>query len=202
MQIIIHRVNTVAELKEIPAVYGVEVDVRGCGGRLMLSHDPIVDPALHVDLEVYLEDYRHAFIILNLKEAGYERRVLDLVESKGIENCFLLDVEFPYFYRATRMEGERRLAVRYSEAEPIEFALAQMKDGCGLVDWIWIDTNSRLPLEEEVVQTLAAFKTCLVCPERWGRPWDIESYKSMMRDLEFWPDAVMTSMECAKLWLA
>ena len=42
--------------------------------------------------------------------------------------------------------------------------------------------------------------TCLVCPERWGRPLDIEMYKKIMLDLYFNVDAVMTGKIYAKIW--
>ena len=68
------------------------------------------------------------------------------------------------------------------------------------VDWVWIDTNTRLPLDENNMSVLNRFKKCLVCPERWGRPFDIEKYKETMIDLNFNVDAVMTGNKYAKIW--
>jgi len=200
MQIIIHRVNTIAGLKEVSRNYGVEIDIRGEGGRLLLNHDPI-DPAGHYDeLEEYLKAYQHAFIIFDVKEAGYEARIISLAEKYGIKDYFILDAEFPYIYRATRKEGVRKIAVRYSEAEPIEVAEAQIVNGKPLVDWVWIDTNTRLPLDADIVNRLKPFKTCLVCPDRWGRPEDIAPYAQKIQALGFKLDAVMTSRTCAEEW--
>lgn len=204
MLIIIHRINTIKELKQVPLQYGVEVDVRGYGGKLLLNHGPIgsqrKNPEDYDELEKYLQHFNHAFIIFNLKEAGYEERVIKLAKKYKIKNYFLLDVEFPYLYRATREDGFRKIAVRYSEAEPIEFVKAQMQDGKPLLDWVWIDTNTVLPLNENIIKKLAKFKTCLVCPERWGRPEDIQEYIEEMKSLGFKLDAVMTSRECVKDW--
>ncbi|MEK7172938.1 MAG: hypothetical protein AAB740_03100, partial [Patescibacteria group bacterium] len=118
----------------------------------------------------------------------------------GIENYFFLDVEFPYLYRATRKDGMRKIAARYSEAEPIEMVEAQMKDGKSLLSWVWIDTNTELPLNKDVARRLKPFKTCLVCPERWGRPGDIESYGKQIKKINFKLDAVMTSEQCVLRW--
>lgn len=200
MHIFIHRVNTLEKLDSVPTEYGVEIDIRGDGGRLLLSHDPIVVGQPYDELESFLRQYRHSGIIFNLKEAGYEEQVLNLANKYGISNHFLLDVEFPYLYRATRKNGERNIAVRFSEAEPIEATEAQIVNEHPLLDWVWIDTNTRLPLTKAIVEKLAPFKTCLVCPERWGRPEDILPYAKQMADLGFTPTAVMTALSHAKTW--
>lgn len=189
---IIHRVNTVAALKQIPPQYGVEVDIRADGNRLVLHHDPFLGGE---DFVAYLKEYRQAFIVLNIKEVGIERRVIEMVEARGIKDYFLLDVEFPYIFQATRA-GKQKIAVRYSEAEPIAQALA-LKD---LVEWVWIDTNTKLPLDKKVVQELRGFKTCLVSPDRWGRAKDISDYKNKVKDLGFKLEAVMVGIEHVDKW--
>ena len=202
MQIIIHRVNTLKALSKIPQEYGVEIDIRGYGNKLLLSHDPIVVGKEYCELNEYLASFKHNLIVFNLKEAGYEERVIELAEKHDVEKYFLLDVEFPYFYRATREKNFKKIAVRFSEAEPIEFVEAQRgSGGLPLCDWVWIDTNTRLPLDESVVERLAGFKACLVCPERWGRPFDISSYKKILKSLNYFPDAVMTSLDNCRDWL-
>jgi hypothetical protein len=193
---IAHRINTVANLKEIPIDFGVEIDVRHDNrtNRLYLSHDP----GLGEDLEEYLQQFQHRFVIFNIKEAGVEQRCIDLAAAYHIDkqNYFLLDVEFPYLYRASRQLGIREIAVRYSEAEPIEIALAQKK----FLDWIWIDSNTRLPLNEVMIKKISGFKTCLVSPDRWGRAQDIPFYRKRMEELNFQLDAVMVGFEYSALW--
>jgi hypothetical protein len=200
MLIIRHRVNTIKDLKETPKEYGVEIDIRAYGSKLVLTHNPIIEKGSYDELEEYLKNFNHAFIIFNIKEAGIEQQVIDLAKKYNIENYFLLDIEFPYFYKATRKDKFRRIAVRYSEAEPIEFAEAQIIGGTPLIDWVWIDTNTKLPLDNEIINRLKPFKTCLVCPERWGRPEDVESYIDKIKELGFELDAVMTSLDCAEKW--
>lgn len=198
--IIRHKINTIEELAKVPIKYGVEIDIRGYGDKMLLTHDPISDSNKYDELEDFLKEYKHAFIIFNTKEAGYEQRIIELAKKYNIENYFLLDVEFPYLYRATRKEGVRKIAVRYSEAEPIEAVHAQVKDGRPLLDWVWIDTNTILPLDTEIVGKLKGFKTCLVCPERWGRAQDIPKYIEHLKRLNFKLDAVMTGEKYVPLW--
>ena len=192
MQIVIHRVNKIAALQQVDPRYGVELDIRADGDRLILNHEPFVGGE---DFNEYLKHYRHALAVFNVKEAGIEQRVIELAKQHGITNYFLLDVEFPYLYRAAR-SGVRNIAVRYSEDESIETVLKYKQQ----VDWVWIDTNTQLPLDAEIKKQLAGFKTCLVCPERWGRPQDIATYIQQLRALQFPLDAVMTSVACAEQW--
>jgi hypothetical protein len=205
MLIVAHRINTLEKLKALPNKYGVEIDIRGYGDQMLLNHDPIKNPQDHVDLETYLAQFAKqemAFVIFNTKEAGYEKRIMALAEKYGIpkEKYFLLDVEFPYLYNATRVQGVREIAVRYSEAEPIEAVEAQTLDGKTLLDWVWIDTNTRLPLDEDIVKRLSPFKTALVCPDRWGRPEDIDAYATRIKELGMNLDMVMTSVANIPRW--
>lgn len=193
MQIIIHRVNEIERLKTIDPKYGVELDIRADGDRLILNHEPFAGGD---DFEEYLKNYHHALAVWNIKEAGIEQRVIDLAKKYQVRNYFLLDVEFPYIYRASR-SGVRDIAIRYSEDENIETVLHYK----GRVDWVWIDTNTRLPLNARVKTQLQGFKTCLVCPERWGRPHDIPNYIQQLRDLQFPLDAVMTTAPYADQWI-
>ena len=189
---IAHGINTIKQLKNIPLEYGVEIDLRADGGRIILHHEPFAGGE---DFTEYLTAYKQAFIVLNIKEAGIEERVIEIMEARGLADYFLLDVEFPYLYKATRA-GFKKIAVRYSEAEPIEQALA-LRDR---VEWVWIDTNTDLPLNKKVVEQLRGFKTCLVSPDRWGRPEDIVPYRKRMEELGFLPDAVMADLTYLKQW--
>jgi hypothetical protein len=175
MIIIAHRINTIEGLKNINKKHGVEVDVRCIGNRLILNHEPHLGGE---ELKDYLKNYHHELIIFNIKEAGIENEVINLARENNIKDYFLLDVEYPFIYRATRIDGFRKIAVRYSEAEPIEFAISHK----GLVEWVWIDTNTKLPLDTDSYSRLKScrFKLCLVSPDRWGRPDDIQKYIQYM----------------------
>lgn len=192
MQIFIHRVNSTERVQTIPSQYGVEIDVRADGQQLILNHEPFAGGDL---LEGYLRQAKQRPIIFNIKEAGIEQRVMDVAAQHGIKDYFLLDVEFPFIYRAAR-QGVRQIAMRYSEDEAIETVMKYQ----GLVDWVWIDTNTQLPLNETVKKQLAGFKTCLVCPERWGRPDDIPKYIAQLKQLAFPLTAVMTAEKYVPLW--
>jgi hypothetical protein len=210
--IIAHRINALSNLQAVPKELGVEIDVRfdNRTGKLYLHHDPqSAGRGLEEcsNLEEYLQHFQHAFVVFNIKEAGTEKQVIELAAKSGLhpDQYFLLDVEFPFLYAATRGTRADKLttnsiAVRYSEAEPIEMALAQK----GLVNWAWIDSNTKLPLDQTSAPLLMDnFKTCLVSPDRW-RPdqakTEIPAYRQKMTDLGFRLDAVMVGLEHVDLW--
>ena len=193
MEIIIHRVNTLSELKETETRYGAEIDIRTLGSELILNHEPYQKGEKLVN---YLDEYHHGTLVLNIKEDGIENDILCLVrERPEIKSYFLLDVEFPYLYCASR-QGERNIAIRFSENESVQ----TVEKYVGKLDWVWIDTNTELPITNVNKAVLDQFKKCLVCPERWGRKKDIMNYKKILEKLHYEPNAVMTSFDCIKLW--
>ena len=192
MEFIIHRINKIKELNKIPNIYGTEIDIRCKGSKLILNHEPYKNGD---KLENYLENYKHKTLVLNIKEAGIEKDVLNLVKRNAIKSYFLLDVEMPYMYSASK-KGEKNIAVRYSEYEDINFS----KFFKNKLNWVWIDTTTTLPINKKKIKILNNFKSCLVCPERWGRKKDIKIYKNKMKKMNFKPTAIMTSKDCLKYW--
>jgi len=194
MEIILHRINKIEELKAINPLFGVEIDIRTYGDDLILSHDPFKKGDKFED---YLSEYKHGTLILNIKESGIEDDVLSLIQKyNDVKSYFLLDVEFPYIFSASKNDF-KNIAIRFSEFESIDTVI-KFK---GLIDWIWIDTFTKLPLNQNAINVLKSFKTCLVCPGRWNRPGDISFYKNQLKNMKFSVDAVMTSKHSVKLWI-
>ncbi len=179
-----HRINSIEQLKSVPTNYGIELDIRSEGTELILQHDPFVTGECFEDL---LKEYKHQLLILNTKSEGMEARILDLMQKYSIENYFFLDLSFPYLVKYAKA-GTSSIAVRYSEYEPLELALSV----AGLVDWVWVDCFSRLPLDKKSYTKLKEhFKIALVSPELQGQPISmIEEYKQELRGMEI--DAVCT----------
>ncbi len=194
MEIIAHRINKIQELKTINPIYGVEIDLRSYGNKLILNHEPFLNGDKFED---FLKEYRHGTLVLNIKESGIENTVLALMQKyNNVKNYFLLDVEFPYIFSASRNKL-KNIAIRFSEFESIQTVI-KFK---GLIDWVWIDTFTKLPLNQNAINILKGFKTCLVCPERWDRPEDISIYKNQLKNMNFSLDAIMTSKHSVKLWI-
>jgi len=194
MQIIKHRINTIAELKSTPKAYGVEIDLRSTHEHLILHHDPYKTGE---KFSQWLEHYHHGTLILNVKEEGLEAAILTLLEKHGVEDFFFLDQSIPFLLK-TIQAGEQRCAVRFSELESVE----TVKAVSDLLNWVWIDCFTQYPLYDRSVETLAKLnlKTCIVSPELQGRvdETEISAAKKLFADLGFSPDAVCTKRP--ELW--
>jgi len=196
MKLISHRRNTVSELLATDSKYGIEVDIRSEGGRLIIHHDPCVAGE---SFDEWIKAYRHGTLILNVKEEGLESRLVALMQSKGITDYFFLDQSFPFLVKWSKA-GEHRCAVRVSEFESIETALTL----AGKVDWVWVDCFTHFPLSEQDARRLkeAGFKLCLVSPELQGRDANVEIAQlvSLLKERNIAADAVCTKR--ADLWEA
>ena len=194
MKFIVHRINTIRALEKIPKKYGVEVDLRDYGNRLILQHDPFKDGE---DFKEYLKEYDHNTIILNIKSEGIEFRVLELLKEFKIKNYFFLDCSFPMIYLLSE-KGEKNIALRYSEYEKLD-TIIKMK---GRVNWVWVDCFSALPLDKNSFQSMKknGFKLCLVSPELVGRIEDIIKYKQFFSDSNMFVDAICTKYEIITNW--
>ncbi len=194
MQFIAHRINTLAQLEDIPPQFGVELDLRDFGTELILEHDPLKGGE---SFEDYLKSYRHNTMIVNVKSERVELKALELLKAHGIANFFFLDSSFPMIINLSR-QGETRSAIRYSEFEGMDTVFA-VKDR---VQWIWVDCFSFLPLKRTSYQKLRStgLKLCLVSPELQGRPDDIPVYAQQMlrEDIEF--NAICTKVYNIAKW--
>lgn len=179
-----HRINTIAQLEKIPSEYGIELDIRYHNQDLILHHDAFERGELFENL---LKIYNHQLIILNTKSEGMEEKILTLLKKYSINNYFFLDLSLPFLVKYAN-KGERNIAVRFSEFEPIEFCLAF----AGKVNWVWVDCFTHLPLDMTIYKKLKEhFKICLVSPELQGHSVEkIEKFKEIIADMEI--DAVCT----------
>lgn len=194
MKFIAHRINTVGELKHVPEAYGVELDLRDYGDRLILQHDPFKDGE---DFEEYLKHYNHDIMILNIKSERIEYKVLELIQKYNIRKYFFLDSSFPMIYLLSK-EGEKNLALRFSEFEGMDTILTM----AGKVDWVWVDCFTKLPITTEIFNTLKenGFKICLVSPELQGQGEKIEEYKQYLHDNKILFDAICTKSYNVAQW--
>lgn len=187
MNLIAHRRNTLAELNATPTRYGVEVDIRSFGDKLVIHHDPFVPGE---EFETWIAAYRHGTLILNVKEEGLEARLIGLMQKHGISDYFFLDQSFPFLVKWAK-SGLRNCAVRVSEFESVETALTL----AGKIDWVWVDCFTHFPLSSAEAARLrqAGFRLCLVSPELQGRDTqEIAALAALLRERAISADAVCT----------
>ena len=181
---IAHRINSINQLKNTPFEYGVELDLRPHGDKIIIHHDAFKEGE---DFEEWLQYYKHSFIILNTKAEGMEERIISLLEKHKIEEYFFLDLSLPFLIKYMK-KGVSKIAVRFSEYEPIEFVM----NFAGKVEWIWVDCFNKLPLTTENYKLLKKhFKICIVSPELQGFDVSrIEEFKKILQNMPI--DAVCT----------
>ena len=154
-------------------------DIRADYNGLYLNHE-LFEPGDR--LEDFLEEYHHAFIILDIKEERVEFKVLELLEKYNIENYFFLDCSFPMINWLVN-HGERKVALRFSEYEGLN-TLCAMQGKC---DWVWVDTFTTNPLTIKEVSGYIrslGYKICFVSPELQGQPEKIDQYLEEIKDLD------------------
>lgn len=195
MEYIAHRINTLAELKQLPTRFGVEIDLRDrLDGTVYIAHDPFTPGE---DFETYLKYYRHGTMILNIKSERIEFKVLELVEKYGISKYFFLDSSFPMIHSLSN-KGEQNMALRYSEFEGVD----TLKSMQGRVNWIWVDCFTHLPIDHALFLEFKkmGYDLCLVSPELQGRDADIEAYKAHLAAEEIRFDAICTKHYNVSRW--
>lgn len=207
MKIVAHRINNIAQLKIVPKNFGIELDIRYHEDDLVLHHDPFSHHKL-ANLEKFT-DFLSVYecegpMILNVKTEGVEMRCVELMNKFKIKNWFFLDLSMPYFVKYAKLAasgaiagfGPENLAVRFSEEEPIEYAL----NFAGKAKWTWVDCFTKLPLNDESYKKLKAcgFNICLVSPELQGHAMEkIAEFKKQLVGNKV--DAVCTKYP--DLWL-
>jgi len=175
MRLYRHRVNTIEQLDSVPLELGVEFDLRSDGDRVIVTHDPFTDGPT---IDEFFPRIGPRPCIFNVKCEGIESRVLETAGRHGISEFFFLDVSVPAAMKLVR-QGEKRIAIRYSEVEPVESALAW----AGKAHWVWVDCFTRFPTAPGAWASLAAhFEICLVSPELQGH--GVESIPSMRASLD------------------
>ncbi len=196
MEMIAHRVNTVKELRQLSPQYGAELDLRDdLEGNIYISHNPF---EAGDSFDEYLSNYHHGTMILNIKSERIELKILELLQRHNIDKYFFLDSSFPMIYLLSK-RGNRNVALRYSEYEGLD----TIRNMQGLVDWIWVDCFSKIPLDYAAYREmkLLGYKLCFVSPELQGRPEDILRYKELLKREKIVFDAICTKKYNIDKWI-
>lgn len=184
-----HRINTIQELKKIPAHFGIEVDVSTSLNKLVLKHDPFISGD---SFKKFLNFYRHKFLIVNVKTEGIEKKILNYLVKFKINNFFFLDSSFPFIYKLSK-KLTKKFALRVSDFESIETAY-KMKNK---VEWIWIDCFKNYDISVKKIKNLQnlKFKLCLVSPDLHKRKI---SLKDKMFFQRLYKNNIKLDIICAK----
>lgn len=182
--------NTLQELRNTPFEYGCEIDIRTEAGELILHHDSFASGELLSD---WLKAYRHSGLILNVKEAGLENAIEDLMRFHAIEDYFFLDQAFPYILWGSQ-KGNMKAALRYSEFE----SMSSLRLAQGIAEWVWVDSFHPFSHTSEQLDEISAmgFKICIVAPELQKRTnqAEISAIQKVLMETRVPVDAVCTKL--------
>ena len=68
------------------------------------------------------------------------------------------------------------------------------------MNYVWIDTFTKLPINKKNIKVLNSFHKCLVSPDRWNRPNDIVKYIKILNKNKIIIDSVMTEFKYIDKW--
>ncbi len=196
MEFIAHRINTVAELRQLDNRYGVELDLRDdLNGRIYIQHNPF-EPG--EDFEDYLKEYHHGTMILNVKSERIELKILELLKQYNIKEYFFLDSSFPMI-KLLSDQGEYNIALRFSELEGLD----TIRNMAGKAKWVWVDCFTKLPITHENYLELKelGYKLCMVSPELEAQPEKIELYRDYLKREKIEMDAICTKSYNIQKWV-
>ena len=160
MIIVKHRQNKLKDIKKLNFFYGAEIDIRTYSKTLITQHDPLKKG---VTLDVWLRNYKHNYLIANIKEEGIEKKVISLLKKYKIKNYFLLDLTTPMINKLNNNKIYN-ISLRISKFENFDNIKMYNKQN----KWIWIDTfNKEIPIKYKQIMKLKRmrYKLCLVSPE-------------------------------------
>jgi len=195
MEFIVHRINTVEELRNLPEEYGVELDLRdSLDGTIYIRHNPF-EPG--ENFEDYLKEYHHGTMILNIKSERIEWKVLELIREYNVKKYFFLDSSFPMIYLLSS-QGEKNIALRISELEGME----TVRNMAGKVGWVWVDCFTKIPITKTEYYELKAmgYRLCFVSPELEDHGQDIEKYRAQIEESGIEYDAICVKYYNVKRW--
>ncbi len=153
--------NTLSAVKYcVNQGWGLEVDVRQAKeGDFYLSHDVSTVTQENKAVEIFdlVRRYPNAMVAVNVKELGYEDRLVDfLSEQLSLRQFFLFDMELiesvpgVTLNKFKAIKNDVQVAVRVSDHdEPIERALSFQE-----ADIVWLDEFETLWVQRRDIQRL------------------------------------------------
>ncbi len=157
MIIVKHRVNTSKELKKVSFKLGVEVDLRSDKNQIYLHHDPFKKGET---FSKWINHFKHKLIVLNVKEEGLEKKILQILKRNRVKNFFFHDQTFSSLLKNM---GHTKVSIRYSEYE----GLKKINRLFNFIKWLWVDNFSEIKIDKKFYAFLKKkkVKICIVSPE-------------------------------------
>ena len=196
MKFFAHSINSLDLINKLDPELGVEIDIRDANGRLVLGHDPLKNNYQY--LESFLEVLNGRSVIANVKSERLEKPFINLLQKYSpYSDYFFLDSSFSMIVNNGKFYN---FASRFSEYESLETSISLIN--ASLVNWIWVDTFTKFPLDKKIVSTFNSLnaKKCLTSPDLIGRNYDIETYSEKINSYGIIFDAICCKKENILKW--
>lgn len=147
--------------------FGIETDIRDCGGKLVISHDIPDGSEMTVDnfFSLYNSLKSNVYLALNIKSDGLYKLLGQLITQYAIKNYFVFDMSVPdsIGYCSQSMN----LFMRQSELESV--SLYHQATG------VWMDSFELEWIKDsDIISHLEnKKKVCVVSPELHNRSYDL-----------------------------
>ena len=192
MIFIAHRINSISKLKNLNPKFGVEIDLRDYNKDIHIVHDPFKKG---IKLSKYLKNYKHKFIICNIKSERIEFQVIKILNKFKIKNFFFLDSSFPMKVICLRKKIYNQ-SIRYSKFESLPKTKFFDK-----IKWIWFDTYDGLPENQELKKLKKNNKkVCLVCPKLHKKSFSNNLIKKFIKKNHANIDMICTKKDYFQNW--
>lgn len=183
--IINHRVNSLNKLKRTPIRFGIEIDVRDYNHKIVLNHEPMANG---LNFELFLESFKHKFLIINIKSEGIESKIIKMLNKKKINNYFFLDSTVPM---SLKLDKKINKSLRISDLENVNLKSKKIN----YFNWVWIDyLNNIYSIKKSHLRSLhkLKIKNCFVSPELVNDSFNQKKLKIFLNKNKIIPDAICT----------
>ena len=181
-----HKINTLEALNNTNIKYGVEIDLRSYKNSIYLHHDPFKKGVLFTK---WIKKFRHRLIVLNVKEEGLEKKILEILKINKVKKFFFHDQSFSSLINNMK---KTKVSIRYSEFELLNNTNYLFK----YIKWVWIDNFFKLKLDKKFLIYLKKkkIKVCIVSPEliNKNRIKEIKQVSIFLKKNSFLVDAICT----------
>jgi len=169
--------NSLAALaRSLDLGFGLETDIRDCGGRLVISHDVPVGDEVEFDELLQRFHNRNLPLAVNIKADGLATLVKRAISAYNIEEWFVFDMSIPDM----RSYLNERVPV-FARVSDVEKVPPWIEEVAG----IWFDSFSGDTYDSATIAGYlrAGKRVCVVSPELHQRP-----YHAVWREIGKLPD--------------
>ena len=191
VKIIVHRVNSLQESKNLEKFFGIETDLRDYKNNLILSHNPHSNGANFYKFISKIDKT----IFLNIKSSGIVKKIIPYIKKKKI---FLLDISFSEFDYLYHKKLSNKIILRFSSYEEFNLKSKFFKK----ITWIWFDyfNSSKIKYKQYKYLKKNKKKICIVSPDLVGKKNEILNYIKYLNKKKIIIDGVCVKKENIQIW--